>query len=165
MSYIAPQGWALMAVLAVMVLAEGCLQPAHAGEAYRWITEDGVLSFADDIEGVPARYLEQAKLVELAKLGTYQRLTISAPARPNARLAQLRREQVAALDFARKRRAVEVAREQALAYPITATREMRWLENHLGYSGKRYVAVDVLRDAKGRELSSGVSEIGLPRLP
>jgi hypothetical protein len=38
---------------------------------------------------------------------------------------------------------------------------MHWIENHLGYSGQRYVAVDVMRDANGKIIATSLPEIGL----
>lgn len=141
-------------------------QSAEAGEAYRYTTADGVLSFADDLDHVPLRYQADAKLVELAELGTYTRLTITSPSRPNqARIARLRKEHAVAAEWAQRHRILRAQRADAITFPIHATREMHWVEGVLGYSGKRYVAVDVLRDANGRILSTGLSEIGLPRMP
>lgn len=166
--YLTLEAWGYIAFLVTLVaLAAGsCLQPAYAGEVYRYTTADGVVSFTDGFARVPNHYKAGAVLQDRASLSTYARLTVSTSTRPSTlRTARLRQENSTA---AAQRRAALNARAQrtaAVALPIHATREMRWVENVLGYSGKRYVAVDVLRDANGRVLSTGLSEIGLPRLP
>ncbi len=152
----------ILAAVLALVLLVSCVQIARAGEAYRYTTAEGVVSFTDDIKRVPARYQADAKLVKLAELDTYARLTITSPSRPNpVRIARLRQENSMAAAQRRVALNALASRTAAIALPIHATREMRWVEGVLGYSGKRYRAVDVLRDGHGRVLATGLSEIGL----
>lgn len=154
-------GWTALIALALTLAFIAAALPSHAGGAYRYTAANGTVSFTDSADKVPPMYQEQAQQVELAELGTYERLTISAPARYSSRIARLRREQAIAAEWAQRVRAVRIQWERALTLPFHATREMRWVEGVLGYSGNRYVAVDVLRDARGRTIATGLSEIGL----
>jgi hypothetical protein len=119
---------------------------AKAGEAYCWTTQDHVFACTDSLSMVPAGY--EASVVTMEPLQDYPRLTISDPAPPpHAWQPDLSFRSDPWPD--------------PIALPTHAVREMRYIENHLGYSGRRYVAVDVLYDADGNELTWAVSEIGL----
>lgn len=51
--------------------------PVAADPVYSWRTEDGGYAFTDDPKGIPARYRDQAKLRETARLRDYARYTPS----------------------------------------------------------------------------------------
>lgn len=57
------------------VLVAALAAPAAAGRVYSWRTEDGGYAFTDDPKAIPARYRDQAKLRESARLGDYARYT------------------------------------------------------------------------------------------
>jgi len=47
-----------------------------SGTAFRYVTEDGVLSFTDAVDRVPVRYQEVAEEVTLEKFKDYNKLSI-----------------------------------------------------------------------------------------
>lgn len=70
---------------------------ASAGMVYRWTTDDGVVSFADEAKRIPKRYRDRAVRVETQRLDQYKRLTETDQAaseeygeRLKARVAELR---------------------------------------------------------------------------
>lgn len=52
---------------------------ALATEAYKYTTDEGVVSYTDDEEMVPPKYKETAEKVELEKFVDYPKLTIVEP--------------------------------------------------------------------------------------
>lgn len=144
------------AIWVVVICAFLIIKDARADEAFSYTTADGVLSLTDRADRVPAAY--QAQPVELAPLADYGRLTVATSQAP-IRLPQLQNSMAAA----QRRVALNASapRTAAIALPITATREMVWMEGVLGYTGARYVAVDVLRDGNGNVIATSLAEIGL----
>jgi len=57
------------------ILLAGLASPALAGGVYRWTAADGSVSFADDLERVPARFRASARKIELGDLADYPRYT------------------------------------------------------------------------------------------
>lgn len=74
-----------------------CAVPmASAGMVYRWTTDEGVVSFADEAKRIPKRYRDRVVRVETRRLDHYERLTETDPAASSAYAERLR-ERVADL--------------------------------------------------------------------
>ena len=56
-------------------LCLGLATPVMAGTVYSWRTEDGTLSFADDIKHVPSRYRPEVERKGMQELEGYERFT------------------------------------------------------------------------------------------
>lgn len=63
---------------------------ASAGMVYRWTTDEGVVSFADEAKRIPKRYRDRAVRVETRRLDQYERLTETDPAASSAYAERLR---------------------------------------------------------------------------
>lgn len=75
----------------------GVAATAEAGSFYRYETEDGGIAWTDDAKRIPARYRDQAAVVENKGLDDFERFTPMAPSKPSTyaerlddRLAHLR---------------------------------------------------------------------------
>lgn len=68
--------------LSLTLLIGGLAVPVLA-ETYSWRTEDGVYAYTDDPQHIPARYVEQARLVPLRSLQSYERFTPQDPVAAN----------------------------------------------------------------------------------
>ena len=122
-------------------------------DAFKYVTEDGVISFVDDEKRIPAHYKDQAEKIKLLGLEDYPRFTPVVPQPPEEEEKEA--SSTASLEAPRVASSLPT-RE----YPFTIVREMRWLPNISGSPGDRYVSVDVLRDGTGQELAVVQSDAG-----
>ncbi len=146
-----------MSRLTVVVLFCTFLAGPAQADTYRYETEEGVLSFTDELKRIPTLYRDRAVKIEFPPLKDYPRLSIV-----NTREIEARRAA-----FVQATKAVEARSVPAVvitASPFTVVRENRWLPNINGAPGDSYVAVDVLRDGSGREIAVVQAGTGFGRL-
>lgn len=58
-----------------LALALALVAGSAEAHMYKWTTEDGVVSFTDDRDQIPARYVERAVRIGGGSLGSYERFT------------------------------------------------------------------------------------------
>ena len=104
--------------------------PAAADRVYSWRTDDGGYAFTDDPKAIPARYRDQAKLRESARLGDYKRYTPSDDAAAERYAAQLT-ERLAHL---RAMNAQPVARRNPVAAPGSGPTASLTMQSANGYA-------------------------------
>ena len=150
----------MMSRLTVVVLFCTFLAGPAQADTFRYETEEGVLSFTDDLKRIPTIYRDRAVKIEFPPLKDYPRLSIV-----NTREIEARKNWANFVSNSAK--AVEERPIPAVvitASPFTVVRENRWLPNINGAPGDSYVSVDVLRDGSGREIAVVQSGTGFGRL-
>ncbi len=147
-----------MSRLTVVILFCTFLAGPAQADTFRYETEEGVLSFTDDLKRIPTIYRDRAVKIEFPPLKDYPRLTIVSTREIEARRASFVQNIAKAVE---ERTVPEVV---ITASPFTVYRENRWLPNINGAPGDSYVSVDVLRDGSGREIAVVQSGTGFGRL-
>ena len=147
-----------MSRLTVVVLFCTFLAGPAQADTYRYETEEGVLSFSDELKRIPAIYRDRAVKIEFLPLKDYPRLSIVQTREIEERRASFVQNAAKAVE---ERPVPEVV---ITASPFTVVRENRWLPNINGAPGDSYVSVDVLRDGSGREIAVVQSGTGFGRL-
>lgn len=126
--------------------------------AWKWTTEDGVVSFTDEKKYVPKAYRDSAEQVTLGALADYKQFT---PVTAVPEVEEAPAEAPVATTINNTTINTTPAPDcDRVPGPVRLTREMRWLDGVGGAPGKRYVAVDVLYDADGNELASALADQG-----
>ncbi len=90
----------------LLAVAVSFATPVVAGTVYTWRTEDGTVSFTDDVKHIPSRYRGQAETRAMKDLDGYKRFTPADKSstndtyaeRLNSRLATLKGEDAVARD-------------------------------------------------------------------
>ncbi len=123
---------------------------AAQADVFRYVDDVGVISYTDTKKDIPASYKDSAEVVTF---GDMDYLTI-VTAKPGIEIAE-RLEHLRIINAPRE--SVEIASE-GFTPPFHAVSEMRWLPDN---PGDRYRSVDVLYDAKNREITWVVSSIGI----
>ena len=148
----------MMSRLTVVVLFCTFLAGPAQADTFRYETEEGVLSFTDDLKRIPTIYRDRAVKIEFPPLKDYPRLSIVNTREIEARKSAFVQKATKAVE---ERPVPEVG---ISASPFTVVRENRWLPNINGAPGDSYVSVDVLRDGSGREIAVVQSGTGFGRL-
>lgn len=112
------------------VLLAALAAPAAAGPVYSWRTEDGGYAFTDDPKAIPARYRDQAKLRDTARLGDYARYTPSDDAAGERYAEQLTQR----LAYLRAANAQPVAARYAVAAGGSAPTASLTMQSANGYA-------------------------------
>jgi hypothetical protein len=133
--------------LLLTLLIGGLATPALA-ETYSWRTEDGVYAYTDDPQHIPARYVEQARLVPLRSLRSYERFTPQDPVASNHyanrlsdRLAYLRVLNAAPEVPVAARAGARAAGQGAISFSTGGPNDPR-LELPVGDGGAAPIVVD-----------------------
>lgn len=142
--------------LLLTLLIGGLATPALA-ETYGWRTEDGVYAYTDDPQHIPARYADQARLVPLRSLRSYERYTPQDPVASNHyanrladRLAYLRGLNAAPPPAVAARAGAPAAAPQgSISFSTGGANDPR-IEVPVGQSGDLPIVVDpILAKRKG----------------
>jgi len=147
-----------MSRLTVVILFCTFLAGPAQADTYRYETEEGVLSFADELKRIPAIYRDRAVKIEFLPLKDYPRLSIVQTREIEERRASFVQNAAKAVEER------PVPGVVITAPPFTVYRENRWLPNINGAPGDSYVSVDVLRDGSGREIAVVQAGTGFGRL-
>jgi hypothetical protein len=133
--------------LGLGLLIGGLATPALA-ETYSWRTEDGVFAYTDDPQHIPPRYVEQAKLVPLRSLSSYERYTPQDPVASNHyanrladRLAYLRALNATPPPAVAARAGVPASGQSAISFSTGGPNDPR-LELPVGQSGAAPIVVE-----------------------
>jgi hypothetical protein len=141
--------------LSLTLLIGGLAVPALA-ETYSWRTEDGVYAYTDDPQHIPARYVEQARLVPLRSLQSYERFTPQDPVATNHyanrlsdRLQYLRGINSAAQPAAAVPTAAGAPAQSTISFSTGGANDPR-IELPVGQTGDTPIVVDpILAKRKG----------------
>ncbi len=104
-----------LAIALILVLST----VAQAGEVFRYVTKDGVVSFTDTEKTIPARYKDVTEKIEVGPFKDFDRLTVVTTEKPEAVVAS-----AAHLARLRASRAPVVQTNECTG-PITVTSERR----------------------------------------
>lgn len=77
----------MTAALRILTVALMLLPATAIADFYQYETDEGVLSFTDDAERIPARYADAAQRRDDRPLADYERLSVSKPGAATATLA------------------------------------------------------------------------------
>lgn len=140
-----------MTRLAAFLLVGLLSAPVQASDVFFYETEEGVLSYTDDEKRIPSRYSKTTEIVAFPALEDYERFT---PVLKRADKSEVEAEP------SPLRTTCSKPDLEAVAFPFSIVRELRWLPGVSGSPGDKYVSVDVLRDGNGREIAVVQSDTG-----
>ena len=158
--------WIRVALVCALVISIGAVPAdrAEGASAYRWETEDGVLSYTDSRRRIPEQHRDRAERVTLSRLADSPRLTVTDgravsdyAKQLDERLDQLRAANRAAADAASRRQPIRETAGIRYTLPRYARRHTGW--RVLRRDGRRTLAFR--RDPGLRVLDSVVPSLHL----